>query len=81
MDELLNVEMVNKARKEKGTKVCWLIEHLELSRSSGYLMFRKGLLPEDRARRKAVLQKLASYLGLEVPQILLTPGRPSRRTA
>lgn len=80
MDERLNVELVKKLRMEKGPTVRWLIEHVGLGETAGYLMFRKGLLPEDSERRKTVLEKLAAYLGTEVRQILLSPPR-SRKTA
>jgi hypothetical protein len=81
MDELLNVERVRELRRNQGRKIAWLIEQLGMSRSAGYLMFRKGLLPEDRTRRKVILEQLATTLGTEVPQILLSPPGPARKSA
>lgn len=80
MDDMLNVELVKQLRLKKGKPpVSWLIQHVGMARASGYLMFRKGLLPEDPEKRHEVLEKLATFLDVEVQQILLRPQ--SRRTA
>lgn len=63
MDDLLNVELVKRLRREHGYTIAGLIDFVDLGRTTGYLMFRKGLLPEDRAVRAQVLAKLAKRLG------------------
>ena len=79
MDDLLNVELVRRELIEaKGMKVRWLYEQLGLSRSTGYQMFRNGLLPKEPTVRRKVLEQLAKFMGKEVPQILLSPSRPRR---
>lgn len=77
---MLNTELVKQLRKEAGITVRELSAHLGLSPSLGYLMFRKGLLPEDRPRRREVLAKLAQRLGTTELQ-LLTPQEAKVRTA
>jgi len=78
---LLDIELVQQRIDEKGLRKDWIINQIGLKKTAGHMMLRDGLLPKDPSRKEEALKKLASILGLEVPQILLTPGRPSRRTA
>lgn len=81
MDELrLDVSRLRELRAKMGNPtVRGLCKILGVSETLGYRMFRRGELPEDAARRKVVLRKIADYFGVEVPQILLR--LEARRTA
>lgn len=67
--ELLNVSAVNQLRREKGVSKKELSDHIGVSHSFGYMMFRNGALPDDLPRRRVVLDKLAKYLGVSATEL------------
>lgn len=78
--EVLDAELVEKVRKQKGVTKKWIWEtYLGLNRTDGYLLLRNGMLPADPSTKKAVLQKLAKFTDLEVTQLLLSLNRPRMR--
>jgi len=72
-DEQLNIELVKQLKQGRGTTTGFLVRHVGLGQTRGYRMFNYGELPKDYVRRKHVLQKLASFFGVEVTQLLLRP--------
>lgn len=78
--ELLDAPKVRKMITDRGVLLRWVWEkHLGLKRSQGYQLFQNGVLPKDPEKKKMVLKELASFLGVEVGDLLLRL-RP-RRTA
>lgn len=71
--EYLNVEKVAQLRKQRGIQIRWLIDYVGLKYTSGHQMFRNGVLPRDPAVNERVLEKLSSFFGVEVTQLLLRP--------
>jgi len=62
--EVLDVELVKKLAEEKGLKLSWLSQQIGVSRNTGYIMFREGLLPKDPEKKEQVIGQLAKLLGV-----------------
>jgi hypothetical protein len=69
--EVLNVELVGVLRRARGIQIRWLINHVGLKGTTGYQMFRLGLLPKDDQVKKSVLEKLATLFGVDERQLVL----------
>lgn len=74
-DEILNIELVQRTRESKGIKTIWLVKQCGLSRTTGYIMFRTGLLPADETLRKSVLTRLSQLLGIDQRQLIVPPRK------
>lgn len=70
--DFLNVELIRQLREKCGNpEIRWLIKHVGVGFSSGYQMFRIGTLPKNPTRRKVILQKLATYFGVDEHQLIV----------
>lgn len=71
--EYLDTQKVEQMRRDRGVSLTWIYTRLGISRTSGYLLFTHGVLPEDLSRRKELLEKLSELLGADGPGSLVRP--------
>jgi hypothetical protein len=81
IDCFLDAPYAQMLRHEAGVTTEWLNQHLGLSRTSGYLLFRTGLLPTDPERRREVLRKLSDLFGVPEAQLVIRISRPSSKAS
>lgn len=67
--EVLDVERVRQLANEKGLKLAWISKKIGLSRHTGYVMFRDGLLPKDPKKREKVLSELSKLLNVSALEL------------
>lgn len=78
IDDILNTELVRQAASRNGYTLKWLINELDMSTTSGYLMLREGLLPANGVRRKHILGRLGTLLGINPKMLILSPYKSKR---
>jgi hypothetical protein len=67
--EVLDVELVKRLAAEKGLKLVWISQKIGMSRHSGYVMFRDGLMPKDPDEKDRVLSELGELLGVSASKL------------
>ena len=71
---ILDTEKVNKLLNEKGLKIVWVSKQLGLAQTTGYQLFRDGVVPKFPrlpGRTHAMLKALAKMLNVKMSDLVI----------